>query len=461
MCLQCVIMTGGARLTQTCTNAMSSETSSAPLTEVRVRQKKQKQLGACMKATGLFDVQLLPNIYAEHEDSLEVSRLFCYIAKEKGAHCPRALPFAFVDDSTEHSFKKSMLLVQKLYHDVHVDYGNHSCTGFLRGLDPKHLHWRFEDRLLRCSADLPLAAGSLKCIFTAFNELCSPCTFAPLPTSARLSVLETFHAFVHGHKFPRVAFAASEVVVVFRLYMFKHEADLAPRCVVYYYMQLCGHSSDALALWPDPSPELYVNEVDAFTVFFRTPRASCTDRRVVSLKRGGRWRRTLKREDGLRIPMQFSSVLGTEWADCVRNGTRTVVLNAFMASVNLKRLVVKLLGDGSLSLGTVATERCWFQDHLRNLNRTGIWSTHAARRYRAVVAWKQILRTQLRRLLVHQPRTALLHETLESLLGENLFDRSKPLLSMAGVPRPLTFSELNGGYGRFCHEMGEYEEWTV
>ena len=215
-------------------------------------------------------------------------------------------------------------------------------------------------------------------------------------------------------------------------------------------MQLCGHAQEALALWPGPSADAYKAEIAAFTAFFQTCRSTCTERRRVSLKRGGRWRRTLTREDGEHLPMQFSSALGAEWGDCVRNQIRPVVVNAFMASIELKSLVLRLLGEGSLSLGTVATERCWFQDQLRNLNPTSVWATNAARRYCAVVAWKQILRSQLRRLLQHHPRTALLHETLESLLGETLFDDSKPLLLISGVPKVLNASQLNVGYSRFC-----------
>ena len=151
--------------------------------------------------------------------------------------------------------------------------------------------------------------------------------------------------------------------------------------------------------------------------------------------------------------LQFTIALGAEWDNCVRNQTRPVIVHAFMASIQAKSLVIQLLGKGALSLGTLGTERCWFQDRLRNLNLTGIWATHAARRYRCVVAWKQILRSQLRRLLQHHPRTALLQETLESLLGETLFDQSKPLLLRSGVPKVLTFQDLNGGYGRFCSQV--------
>ena len=185
------------------------------------------------------------------------------------------------------------------------------------------------------------------------------------------------------------------------------------------------------------------------TAFFQTQTSTCTARRVLHLKRGGRWRRTLKREDGSHMPLQLCSALGTDWESCLRNQTKPVVVNAFIASVKLKEAVVKSLGDGAMSLGTVGTERAWWHDHLRNLNRCGIWADPAAMRFRAVTSWKSGLRVQLRKLLPHWTENPLLQELCERMANEIIFREDKPFLNSTGVFVPLSKSSLNGSFGAF------------
>ena len=50
-----------------------------------------------------------------------------------------------------------------------------------------------------------------------------------------------------------------------------------------------------------------------------------------------------------------------------------------------------------MSLGTIAVERTWWLDHVRNMNRTARWATEAWRQYRAVVAWKHDVASVLRK----------------------------------------------------------------
>ena len=125
---------------------LSADGGSAPLQEMRTytRGNAVQPLCACMKATGLFDVQLLPNIYAAQENAIELMVLFSFISYVRSVLCPGALPIGMVDDATEHSFKKSMKVIEKISlglptssTGISVDYAKRKVGGFFRGIDTK------------------------------------------------------------------------------------------------------------------------------------------------------------------------------------------------------------------------------------------------------------------------------------------------------------------------------------
>ena len=105
----------------------------------------------------------------------------------------------------------------------------------------------------------------------------------------------------------------------------------------------------------------------------------------------------LLREDSDLARAARIPALSAAWTKAHTLQTRPVVVNALVASAELKRLLVRLWGPGAVSLGTTAVERAWWPDHLRNMNKAASWATTAWQQYRAVVSWKQDVVAKLRR----------------------------------------------------------------
>ena len=111
-------------------------------------------------------------------------------------------------------------------------------------------------------------------------------------------------------------------------------------------------------------------------------------------------------------------------------------------------------GPAATSLGTVATERAWWQDHLRSLNRTAVWSSNAARQYRAAVGSKQGLRVSLRALLPRLKSHAALQELLETRSASQELG-ADPLFVPSGMPDEPTVDAVNGFFDAFRKHVSD------
>jgi hypothetical protein len=120
--------------------------------------------------------------------------------------------------------------------------------------------------------------------------------------------------------------------------------------------------------------------------------------RVNTRKGCGASRLKLRRVSRKPPRIEQVSVLSTETVNTIHNQLRPVITNALMAAYTAKLLLEAEFGPGALGLGTTGVERGWWQSHLRNLNRTGIWATRPTMQYRAVTSWKTELRAALTRI---------------------------------------------------------------
>ena len=78
-------------------------------------------------------------------------------------------------------------------------------------------------------------------------------------------------------------------------------------------------------------------------------------------------------------------------------GLEACLVAFFAHPKDLKAFLMDIWGPHAMSLGTIAVERTWWLDHVRNMNRTARWATEAWRQHRAVVAWKHDVASVLRK----------------------------------------------------------------
>ena len=194
---------------------------------------------------------------------------------------------------------------------------------------------------------------------------------ADVPTKhhSAAALQDAFRAFVDGRKVRCGDLKTDMVLDAHRSRSLRRYDGVAPpRCVVHHFMRSLGNGKRANELWPPRSADVFREELAAYTNWFRSPMASCIARRPVRLKRGKRWKMKPKRADGSTMPIQRTSVLSADWDRTVSNQVKPMVVNALMASADLKELMVRVYGPNALSLGIVATEQTWWHDHLQNMN---------------------------------------------------------------------------------------------
>ena len=130
---------------------------------------------ASLKVYGTFSVPLLPNIYVKSEKVLHAGVVLAYIVHLMRMSEPEALPLAWVDDCTEHTFLMSATAIARGLHAevlagvIVVDRMQKKIDGFFEALDFKHVHWRLEDKLRRGSLDFPKALEALQCLMRKWD----------------------------------------------------------------------------------------------------------------------------------------------------------------------------------------------------------------------------------------------------------------------------------------------------
>ena len=210
----------------------------------------------------------------------------------------------------------------------------------------------------------------------------------------------------------------------------------------------------------EPSAQRYAEELDAYEDWFSISMAAVPSPWAVRTKSGIKQRVRLRRDDAVQPRRQQSAAIGPEWIQAKQNQLRSVVANGLVASSELKRFLVQLLGPGATSLGSTGLERGWWHHHICNTNRCASWATPAYRQYRAVVVWKSEVSAAIRKLRFgfgtakytnHEAES--LADICEVLRGHSHGVHRQPLLIPYGTPRLVETDDINIGLDTFVNHM--------
>lgn len=246
------------------------------------------------------------------------------------------------------------------------------------------------------------------------------------------------------------AFAANELKM-------NPQAAPAPSFVAVALLTRLGCSSLVSRVVPElvPTAEHLHSALAAFEAWFRTPVAVKRSGLPIRLKRGSH---RVKQSSGANAPAppggaaDLVSVLSLGWPVCRRNQESDVITNGLIAAFSLKQTLVDEFGPGACSLGTVTVESDWFADALGNLNPCGVFSTNAARQYRAMTSWKERVRSKIANLSPMQRSHLNLNDhahMLETAAAYNGCPGRLPLVCASGQPDTVPLNQLNGFFDDF------------
>ncbi|CAK0892839.1 unnamed protein product, partial [Prorocentrum cordatum] len=261
------------------------------------------QSGGCrvrcaLACHGLFDIPLLPPVLAFSETMVDIMAIAVFVVHILRSKDPQAVPLGTVDDCTERRFAGTTRGIEAICHTlahaggVQVNYDRQAAYAL------KALFGRFNPTAADLfSVQAGRAGARAQAIRAAGCQVATP--------------LEALQKFIQGDRLATNV-DASAVLASFLGGTLRRAQDnaLPPKAVVHVLLSRLGAPRLAEQLWQARlGAQGLQGEPVAFDAWFRIGMADRAQRQSLPLKRGGRWRVTMKREDGSTARAEKRSAL--------------------------------------------------------------------------------------------------------------------------------------------------------